>query len=115
MAQRRPDRQKRKITEKQLAALAAARAKRTRTRKGVPNKVTVEVKLAAAMMVDDPVYRQKLFQAMKDRTVAPMIEAMLWHYAKGKPKDTVAVDGNISICWLDREPRKEQEPGDEPT
>lgn len=111
MAQKAADKPKKKPTAKQLAALKAGR----RSRKGVPNKVKAEVKLAAAQIVDDIVYRQNLFLAMRNRTVAPMIEAMLWHYAKGKPKETVAVDGNISICWLDREPRKELEPGDEPT
>lgn len=105
-----PDRPKRKATKRQLEALAAARAKIRRSRKGVPNKVKAEVKLAAAQIVDDPTYRQNLFRAMQNRTVAPMIEAMLWHYAKGKPKETVAVDGNMTICWLDREPKAEPEP-----
>lgn len=106
---KKADKPKRKPpTAAQLAALKAGR----RSRKGVPNKVTVEVKLAAASIVDDPVYRKNLFMAMKDRTVAPAVEMMLWHYAKGKPKDTVSVDGNVSICWLDREPKEELAPED---
>lgn len=102
------DKKKKKPTKKQLAALAAGR----RSRKGIPNKVTTEGRLAAAQMVDDLTYRQNLFQAMRDRTVPPMIEAMIWYYAKGKPKDVQIVDGNMTICWLDREPKAEPEPED---
>jgi hypothetical protein len=68
--------------------------------KGVPNRVTAEVKLAATAIVDDPVYRRNLYAAMIDRTVAPAIEQMLWFYAKGKPKETIAADGSFSIRWL---------------
>jgi hypothetical protein len=57
--------------------------------KGVPNKVTTEVKAVATELVDDPVYRARLRRALQTRTVAPAIEVMLWHYAYGKPKDAV--------------------------
>lgn len=53
--------------------------------KGVPNKVTVEARKAATELVDDPVYRKKLKADLQRRKVAPAIEALLWHYAKGKP------------------------------
>lgn len=76
--------------------------------KGVPNKVTAEVKLVATAIVDDPVYRRNLYAAMIDRTVAPQIEVMLWSYAKGKPKETVGADGSFSIRWLREE---DDEPG----
>jgi hypothetical protein len=57
--------------------------------KGTPNKVTVEARLAAAALVDDPVYRARLAQDMRARKIAPVIEQMLWYYAKGKPKEGV--------------------------
>lgn len=66
-------------------------------KKGVPNKVTIEAKLAAAGLVDDPVYRRKLATDLRKRKVHPAIESMLWHYAKGKPKETVALEGSVTV------------------
>ncbi len=55
------------------------------------------MKLAAQQLVDDPVYRRNLRIAQRDRSVAPMIEAMLWYYAKGKPKESFTVDGTVNF------------------
>jgi hypothetical protein len=44
-------------------------------------------------LVDDPAYRRRLLRDLRSRKVAPAIEAMLWHYAYGVPKQTVAVEG----------------------
>jgi hypothetical protein len=69
--------------------------------------------LAAQAIVDDPIYWQNLAQAMRDRAVAPMIEAMLWYYAKGKPKETIVVDGSFTVGWIDSVPplpKVEEEP-----
>jgi hypothetical protein len=49
------------------------------------NKVTTEVRAAAAALVDDPQYRQKLLHDMRKRRVLPAVETMLWYYAKDKP------------------------------
>ncbi len=64
-------------------------------KKGVPNKVTVEAQKACEALVDDPIYREKLLTDLRLREVAPGIEAMLWHYAKGKPKEQVELSGAI--------------------
>jgi len=61
--------------------------------KGVPNKVTTEARAACTQLVDDPVYRAKLLDDLRERKVAPAIECLLWYYAKGKPKDSVEVTG----------------------
>ena len=61
--------------------------------KGCPNKVTVEARQAATELVDDPEYRAKLLQDLRDRRLAPAIEQMLWYYSKGKPKETVEHTG----------------------
>jgi hypothetical protein len=55
--------------------------------KGVPNKATVEAKEVCAKMVDDPVYQQALRLRLHRGKLAPAVECMLWHYAKGKPPD----------------------------
>jgi hypothetical protein len=52
--------------------------------KGTPNRATVEVRAAAAAIVDDPVYRRTLARHMRARTVQPAIESLMWHYAKGQ-------------------------------
>lgn len=57
--------------------------------KGIPNKVTAEVRAAAAELVDDPAYRAKLVTDLRRRRVAPAVETMLWYYAKGKPKERI--------------------------
>ena len=53
--------------------------------KGVPNKVTAEVKAACAGLVDDAVYRANLQRRLRKGNVAPAVECLLWYYAKGKP------------------------------
>ena len=45
-------------------------------------------------------FSRNLFAAMRNRTVAPMIEQMLWFVAKGRPKESVTVDGSFSIRWM---------------
>ena len=68
-------------------------------KKGAPNKATAEAKAACAAIVDDPTYRQKLMARAKAGKLAPAVEAMLWHYAYGKPKEQVEHAGGIAISW----------------
>jgi hypothetical protein len=58
-------------------------------KKGTPNKATVEAKAACSAIVDDPVYRSNLLERARAGLLPPGVETMLWHYAKGKPKETV--------------------------
>ncbi len=69
-------------------------------KKGTPNRVTVEAQKACAAIVDDPAYRKTLLAAARARELAPGIEAMLWHYAKGKPKEQVEHSGSVSIARI---------------
>lgn len=55
--------------------------------KGAPNKVTAEVRKAAQGLVEDPVYRASLKERLQSGKLAPAMEALLWHYAYGKPKE----------------------------
>jgi len=61
--------------------------------KGVPNKATSEAKAACALLVDDRVYRRNLQKRLRAGKIAPAVETMLWHYAHGKPKETIAHEG----------------------
>lgn len=77
--------------------------------KGTPNRVTVEAREAAAAIVDDPVYRANLAERAREGKLAPPVEVMLWHYAKGKPKETIEVSGGLDITLEDaREQLAEQ-------
>ena len=68
-------------------------------RKGTSNKVTVEARAVCAAIVDDPTYRKTLVARAKAGELSPAIEAMLWHYACGKPKEQVEHAGGISVSW----------------
>lgn len=54
-------------------------------KRGTPNKVTTEAKAACALIVDDLDYRKQLKARALAGTLPPGLEAMLWHYAKGRP------------------------------
>ena len=71
--------------------------------RGVPNKATVEAKAACAAIVDDPVYRRKLMAAARARKLPPAVETMLWHYAKGKPKEQFEHSGRFELVWAEDE------------
>lgn len=57
--------------------------------KGAKNKTTAEMRDAARALVDDPAYRSELKARLLAGKLAPAMEALLWHYAWGKPKETV--------------------------
>lgn len=73
--------------------------------RGTPNRVTAEVRQACGEIVDDPAYRSHLLERARAGKLAPGVECMLWYYAKGKPREEVAVNGDASvlIAWDDRE------------
>jgi hypothetical protein len=64
---------------------------------GVPNKATVEVRIACAALVGDPTYRERLKARLVAGDLAPAVEAMLWHYAYGKPTERIEVAGKLTL------------------
>lgn len=68
---------------------------------GVPNRVTVEAREAASQLVDDPEYRETLKWRLLAGRCPPAVETMLWYYAKGKPKETIALEGGTSPVRVD--------------
>jgi hypothetical protein len=62
--------------------------------KGNLNKTTKAIREVSTKLLTDTVYQQNLKRRLIDG-VAPHMETLLHHYAYGKPKDTVAVEGNI--------------------
>jgi Family of unknown function (DUF5681) len=79
-------------------------------RKGVQNKVTREVQVLARGIVEDPAVQAKLLSQARRGRLAPPVMAMLFHYAYGKPKDTVALEGGPEskpkklVILIQREP-----------
>lgn len=72
---------------------------------GTPNKVTTEAKAAANALVDDPIYRQKLLERMREGT-AGAVEVLMWHYAKGKPKERIELGADEKLSDLLRQAAK---------
>src|SRR5688572_27239227 len=60
---------------------------------GAVNKTTVEAKAIARSLIEDPEYQAGLKARMLAGELAPAMEALLWHYGFGKPKDTVEHSG----------------------
>lgn len=60
---------------------------------GTPNKVTREVKDLCRNLVTDPDYLEALRLRLLGGELNGTMETTLWHYAFGKPKDTVAIEG----------------------
>ena len=86
-----------------------ARGKKTGGRQpGSLNKATIEAKQACAELVDDPEYREKLKERLLAGKLPPAIEAMLWHYAHGRPKDMVESEVRHTYSWLPSPPPREQ-------
>ena len=52
---------------------------------GQPNHATLEIKDFGRAIIEDPVYRERLKQRILDGE-APQIEALLYHYTYGRPK-----------------------------
>lgn len=62
--------------------------------KGVPNKVTREIKALAQNVLSRAEYLASL-QERIDNGRAPHMETLLHHYAYGKPKEVVAVESEV--------------------
>ena len=70
-------------------------------RKGVPNKATLEVRQFCASIVDDPAYQRSIRERAFAGELPPAMEALLWHYRFGKPKEEAHVQGEIVVRWQD--------------
>ena len=63
-------------------------------KKGSKNKATIEVKEMARRLIEDPAYQALLRERLLKGTLPGNMEALLWAYGYGKPRDTV--DLNVS-------------------
>lgn len=61
-----------------------------------PNLQTREVRAMAKRLVEDPAYLRGLATRLRAGRAAHM-EPLLWHYAHGKPRETVQVEGVVQM------------------
>jgi hypothetical protein len=64
---------------------------------GIPNKVTKEIREIAQDLIGSTTYRARLQKSLDEGKCHPSVETMLWHYAYGKPKETVKVEGGLEV------------------
>ena len=66
-------------------------------KKGTANKATVEARAFCVSIVDDPQYQARFRHRALQGKVPPAIESLMWHYAKGKPKESVELSGDEEL------------------
>ena len=62
----------------------------------MPNRASTDVRVRARALVEDPVYVLGIKRRMLEGKSVPL-EIMLHHYAYGKPRESVAVEGEVTI------------------
>ena len=65
-------------------------------KKGTSNKATLEIKTTCRDLLDETYFRKSAHPATQ-RKCAPQVETMVHHYAFGKPKDRVEIEGTGKI------------------
>jgi hypothetical protein len=74
--------------------------------KGTPNRVSVELKTLVSELVNDAAYQHRLRQDFQRRRLHPTIEALVWAYALGKPRQDIQVSGSLDITARVEEERR---------
>lgn len=65
-------------------------------KRGTANKVTADVRQAAQALLGHTTYVKTLTKRLNSGKIAPAVETMIWHYAHGKPKESVALDATVT-------------------
>jgi hypothetical protein len=66
--------------------------------RGTPNRISVEVKTLVAQLMTDVAYQHKLRDDFRRRKVHPTIEALIWTYHLGKPRQTIDVMASVDVA-----------------
>lgn len=69
-------------------------------RAGVPNRRTAEIKAFATEVLESPAYVTSLWRRIKNDELAPAIEALLYYYSYGKPREHLEIDAGPSLISL---------------
>jgi hypothetical protein len=65
--------------------------------KGRLNETTIEVRQLARELIEDSEYRANLRARLITGECSPPVETMLWHYAYGKPKESIELTGKDAV------------------
>lgn len=65
--------------------------------KGTPNKVTTEIREQSRQLLS-PDYWDRFRKRLEAGEVAPQLEAKLWAYAYGEPKQQMEVSGELNMA-----------------
>src|SRR2546425_2713033 len=77
--------------------------------RGTPNRATVEVKVAARLLVEDPEYRRRLLQRLRAGK-AGALEPLLWFYAFGKPTERIEANIRPPLAIVFRTAKPDEDP-----
>jgi len=66
-------------------------------KKGTPNKISVEVRRLVSDLMTDADYQRRLRADFRQRRVHPTIEALIWTYHLGKPKQQIELSGSVDV------------------
>lgn len=66
---------------------------------GIPNRSTREIRAMARSLVEDPIYLANLKERLDSGKIAPAVECMLYHYAYGKPPETLILPTMEDSPW----------------
>ena len=65
--------------------------------KGTPNRRSVAVRELVSQLMNDANYQFKLRQDFAKRKVHPSVEAMIWQFHLGRPKQTLDVTAMVDV------------------
>lgn len=66
-------------------------------KKGTPNRTIVAARELCGQLVHDVNYQYRLRKDFAMRRVHPSIEALVWAYGIGKPKETLELSGQLDV------------------
>lgn len=65
--------------------------------KGTPNKYNADIGAVCRSLVNDEAYRTYFAHRLMVGQLPPQLEAMAWHYAYGKPPETLNLEGSVDL------------------
>lgn len=66
-------------------------------KKGTPNRQVVAARELVSQMINSAEYQYRLRRDFTRRHLHPSIEALMWAYHLGKPKESIEVSGQLDV------------------
>ena len=68
--------------------------------KGALNKATRDVKALCTELLESPTYVRNFRTRLNAGKLAPVVEALVWHYAYGKPKEQIELEAGGTLAEI---------------